>query len=544
MVAVSRFVEFSATGQTFATGSSTEGKATFGSRGFSRGTGLGSGNDSFTITLNSNDQLAVNINNVGPETITLSSGTDLDPRFVARDIAFKLHSANADDAFKFSQCEWRNGYGPTSNPGPNDQNSFIIWSGRLGNNGAGANDVNLTPLGSRDARSTLGFDTVDERAGVDFATDFASSAYTGAVAVSGSYGGQLDDLYTVQISAGELVEDATPNGGNTYTGSSTTDGTYLGSADDTYTVTIDTTNGSTMGAGSVNVPQFTVTDTPGSDDNANPIELLYSDHYYDVGNLGVMIKFSDAVFGNGDTFAINAFTASGVAAQAVGAAQYIWSSSLGDSSKSIGIGATTTQTTGTQLGTKGVTVSFSDSGTLDLEERFNVMCRGPQPIDSDVTQLNFGNVTVSTNSSVKVVWFELISGAVAMSTVKFSLQADGTFQHHDQGDNDTEFHYGTSGGGNSAPGGGPTTNSQVDFSVDSDGLGNIDATDIDSDTPPSNLFATKADLAVVNSADNAESLGNFQGAVVSDFIYLAIKLGANETGANSTINYRMFFDFS
>jgi hypothetical protein len=58
------------------------------------------------------------------------------------------------------------------------------------------------------------------------------------------------------------------------------------------------------------------------------------------------------------------------------------------------------------------------------------------------------------------------------------------------------------------------------------------------------LFATKADLAVVASADNAETIGNYLGAVVSDFIYLAIKLGANETGANSTINYRMFFDFS
>jgi len=543
MVAVSRFVEFSATGQTFATGTSTE-KTAHGTRGFSRGTGLGSGNDSFTITLNSNDQLAVNINNVGPETITLSSGTDLDPRFVARDIAFKLHSANADDAFKFSQCEWRNGYGPTSNPGPNDQNSFIIWSGKMANNG-GANDVNVTSPGGRDARATVGYDTVDERAGVDFATDFASSSFTGDVTVSGVYGGQLDDFYTVQISDGELVENATPNGGNTYTGSSTTDGTYIGSADDTYTVTIDTTNGSTMGAGSANVPQFTVTDTPGADDNANPIELLYADHYYDVGNLGVMIKFSDAVFGNGDNFAINAFVASGTGyPKAPGSAQYIWSSSLGDSSKSIGIGATTTQNTGTQLGTKAVEISWSGATSLDLEERFNVICRGPQPIDSDVTQLNFGNVTVSTNSSVKVVWFELISGAVSMSTVKFSLQADGTFQHHDQGDNDTEFHYGTSGGGNPAPGAGPTSGSQVEFSVDSDGLGNIDATDIDSDTPPSNLFATKADLAVVNSADNAESLGNFQGAVVSDFIYLAIKLGANETGANSTINYRMFFDFS
>ena len=511
---------------------------------FSRGTGLSSGDDSFTITLNSNDQLAVNINNVAGGNLTISSGTDLDPRFVARDIAFKLHSLNSDDAFKFSQCEWRNGYGPTSNPGPNDQNSFIIWSGKMGNNG-GANDVNISSPGGRDARSTLGWDTVDERAGVDFATDFASSSYTGALTVSGSFGGQLDDFYTLQITDGELVDNATPNGGNTYTGASTTDGTYLGAADDTYTVTIDTTNGSTMGAGSANVPQFTVTDTPGTDDNANPIELLYADHYYSVGNLGVMIKFSDAVFGNGDTFAVNAFTASGTGyPKSVSSANYIFSSSLGDSSKSIGIGTTTTQTTGTQVGTKGVTVAFSDSGSLDLGERFNVTCRGPQPIDSDVTQLNFGNVTVSTNSPVKVVWFELISGAVSMSTVKFSLQADGTFQHHDQGDNDTEFHFGTSGGGNSAPGGGPTTNSQVDFSVDSSGLGNIDATDIDSDTPPSNLFATQADLAVVNSADNAESLGNFQGAVVSDFVYLAIKLGANETGANSTINYRMFFDFS
>jgi hypothetical protein len=300
-----------------------------------------------------------------------------------------------------------------------------------------------------------------------------------------------------------------------------------------------------MGAGSGNVPTFVVTDAPGTDDNANPIELLYADHLYDVGNLGVRAKFSDAVFGNGDTFDVVAFVASGTGyPKSVGSAKYIWSSSNGDSSKSLGIGATTTQTTGTQLGSKGVTISFSDSGTLSLQERFNVMCRGPQPIDSNVTQLNFGNVTVSTNSAVKAVWFELISGAVSMSTVKFSLQADGSFQHHDQGDNDTEFHFGTSGGGNSAPGGGPTTNSQVEFSVDSDGFGNIDATDIDSDSSPSNLFATKADLAVVNSADNAESLGNFQGAVVSDFVYLAIKLGANETGANSTINYRMFFDFS
>jgi hypothetical protein len=80
--------------------------------------------------------------------------------------------------------------------------------------------------------------------------------------------------------------------------------------------------------------------------------------------------------------------------------------------------------------------------------------------------------------------------------------------------------------------------------VDSNGLGAVEAIDIDSDSAPNWLYATKADLAVVNSADNAETLGNYQSAVVSDFVFLAIKLGANETGANSTINYRMFFDFS
>jgi hypothetical protein len=546
MVAVSRFVEFSATGSTFASGVTSGAEtAARGSRGYSRGTGLSAGEDSFTITLNSNDQLAVNINGLGAQTITLASGTDLDPRFVARDIAFKLHSASSDDAYNFAQCTWGNGYGPISNAGPiSALSAFTIWSGKLGNNG-GANDVNVT-AGGNDARTTLGFDSVSEAAGVDFATDFAASSYTGVVAISGAYSGQFDDLYTVQITDGELINAPTPNGGNTYGGTATTDGMYIGAADNTYTLTIDTTNGSSMGAGSSNVPTFVVTDSPGSDgDGTTAVELLYSDHYYDIGSLGARVKFSDAVFGNGDVFTVDTFTASGTGyPKAPGSAKYIWSSTLGDSSKSIGIAAQTTQNTPTQLGTKGVEISWSGATSLSLGERFNAMSRGPQPTDSDVTQLNFGNVTVSTNSAVKVVWFELISGAVSMSTVKFSLQADGTFQHHDQGDSDTEFHYGTSGGGNSAPGAGPTTGSQAEFSVDSAGVGNIDATDIDSDTPPSNLFATKADLAVVNSADNAESLGNFQGAVVSDFVYLAIKLGANETGANSTINYRMFFDFS
>ena len=74
MVAVSRFVEFSVTAQTFATGASTDSIAK-GTYGFSRGTGLGAGDDTFTITKDVNDQLQVNINSVGAEIITLTSVT-------------------------------------------------------------------------------------------------------------------------------------------------------------------------------------------------------------------------------------------------------------------------------------------------------------------------------------------------------------------------------------------------------------------------------------------------------------------------------------
>jgi hypothetical protein len=550
MVAVSRFVEFSVTGQTLISVASAEASGAEdaqGTRGYSRGTGLTSGvDDSFTIVLNDTDQMKVDINGSGPFDITLASGTDLDPRFVARDIEFKLHAADSSDDYAYAQCNWRNGGG-----GNNDDNSFIIYTGQTGNN-TGDNDVTVTAptSASRDCRNIIGFDTVVEAAGT-IASATQTGSYTGTVTTSGSYSGQFDDFYTIMIADGETVADPVPNGGNTYEGTSETGGLYTGVADDDYIVTITTTNGSTMGAGAGNVPTFTVTDTPGSDANSDAIELLYHNHWYDVGDLGVRIRFTDAVFGNGDTFAVAATTAVAVGG-AVGVAKYIWSSYQEDSSKSPGSNGgstispitTTDASGGSQLGTRGVTVAFGDSGTLTARDRFSVICRGPTPIDSDVTQLNFGNVTVSTHSSVKTVWFELISGAVSMSTVKFSLQSDGTFSNHDQGDADTFFRYGTAGGGNAAAGSGSQENDQVEFPVDADGLGRIVATDIDSDTPPSYLFATQENLAVVSSADDAETVGNYLEAVVSDFIWLAIKLGANETGANSTINYRMFFDFS
>ena len=196
MAAVSRFVEFSATEETFVTGTSADASesATQGSRGFAKGTGLSSGEDSFTITLNSNDQLSVNINSEGARLITLSSGTDLDPRFVARDISYKLHSLSSPTAsYKFAQCEFRNGYGPISNAGDNSFNEFIIWTGMLGDGTGAANDVVLDDANARviACRTTLGFDTGPETAGIDWNVDFSGSSYVGTPTPSGVYTGQF-----------------------------------------------------------------------------------------------------------------------------------------------------------------------------------------------------------------------------------------------------------------------------------------------------------------------------------------------------------------
>ena len=71
------------------------------------------------------------------------------------------------------------------------------------------------------------------------------------------------------------------------------------------------------------------------------------------------------------------------------------------------------------------------------------------------------------------------------------------------------------------------------------------ASDISSDVPPSYLYATKEGLAVVADADSSEAIGtSTQGGMVADPIWLNIKLGASEVGANSTINYRIYFDYA
>lgn len=511
-----------------------------GTRGHRRGTAATG--DSFTIPGSASNQMKVNIDGAGapaPYQITLTSGTSLDPRFVARDIQRKLQAYSAvNDGFGFCQVEFSNFNSSTG------LGQFVIRSGTTGASSA----VAIT-AGDSSVLTILGMNTLAAANGtvyhVGTTTAAVDAAYTGSVTISGTYRGQFDDVYNVIIcSPNQPIGAVSYGGGNTYgvgnAGVATPGGQWNYDANETYTVTVSTTNGQTVGGGTGNVPTFTVTSTQ-SDNVAVAQEILYANEIYYIGTHGLTLSFTDAPFGSGDTFQIpctTPTTADGTNPTAsVGVAKYHWRSTLGDDSTA----SVTTGTVGTALGKKGVTIAWSNSGVLTARDEWKIVCRGPTPEAYGVTNMVYGNVTVTTESPIKAHCFEIISGAVDMSSVKFSLQSHGTFSHHDAGDSDTYFRFGTAGFGKPGDGtvlanDGPEWTSGVTAAdlATAKTSGNTGA--------PIHLDSTVPDLAVVSSADDAEDVGN--RALVSDFIWTGIRLGAQESGANSTINYRCYFDYT
>lgn len=519
MAVDTRWVEYtvSDSGQTTTGGGTASGT---GTRGYSEATApVG---DTFDIGATSN-RIWLNIDSDPASTyITLASGTDLDPRFVAKDITEKLHDLGKTGQYEIgydhAQCVWENdGAG----------NRFVIYSGSLG-----SSSQVVVASGTNTAHIELGFGTANESGGSATGNNF-----TGGVVVSGTYNGFLDEVYRIVINKETNIGTPSKGGSNTYTGTITTGGVFNHSSNVTYTLSIDTSNGTTMNGGTGNVPTMSWT-SGGVDGTGGPVELLFADYWYNVGTKGLMVKFSDAVFNTVNPAWTIACTypqyAEGTNTSApVGTAYYIWGSSRGDDSAS----AIATQAgTYTRLGSRGLYVKWEGTGNLQAQDEFYVICTPPQPTSYGISNLNYGNVTVSTESPVKTVMFEIMSGAKEISSVKFGLQSDGSFSHHDTGNNDTKFRFGTIGPGNNA-GTSPTNGKEWRTSVA--------ASDISSDTPPSYLYATKEDLAVVSDADNSEAIGVSTAAgMVADPIWLCIKLGASEVGANSTINYRIYFDYS
>ena len=522
MAAVTRWVEYSTTSVgNYGTGGGTQ--EGVGTRAYSLATGA-SYADSFNIG-EGNNRLYVNLEG-DSSYVTLTSGTGLDPRFVARDVTEKLHNlGKTATAYTQATCVWEN-------------NRLKLYTGSTGSTAA----VTVVS-GTNTAHLELGWGTKTEVGGSNNNPATGSmNQYDGGVTVSGTYGGFFDEEYTVIISNAWGISAPVKGGSNTYTGTITTGGHFNHAANITYTINIGTTNGTTVGGGSGNVPVMTWTSTGGVDDSTGDIELLYSDYYYKVGTKGLMVKFTDAVFSHCPV-GTPAWTIECLYPQythgtntqgAAGSAQYVWGSNRGDSS---GNNPITTSSTGfTRLGSRGLYIRFTGSNLFKAGDQFKVICTGIQPQSYDITNLNYGNVTVSTESSVKCVMFEILSGAVELSTVKFGLQNHGSFQHHLANNSDTFFRFGTVGARQKA-GASPI-----------DGIewrSGIIAADISNDIPPSYLYATEDNLAVVDNADDSESIGasGFFG-MTSDLMFLNIKLGTSEVGANSSIEYRIYFDYS
>lgn len=513
--ATTRWIEYSVA----AAGSYSDGDAVYkGTRGYTIATS--SVGDTFTIT-SANNKLYFSIDG-DEEYITLTSGTAIDARCVARDITEKIHNLgkNITD-FDKAVCVYEN-------------NKLKLYSGSLG---SGSSAVVVG--GTNSAHLTLGWGTDSTAGGAA-----SENGYNGVLTVSGTYNGFFDEVYRIIINKEPNVGTPVKNGSNNYTGVCTARGVFKHTDLIEYTISVDCTNGTTMGGGTGNVPTISWTSTGSVDDSAAPLELLYPNYWYMLGTKGAMIKFSDAVFNTCSPAYTCACTvptyAEGTnATQYVGSAKYIWSSNRGDDVKDYGTGVALTTASGsyTALGTRGLYVSFAGgTGVLTGGDEFYVLCTPPQPSTANITNLNYGNVTVSTESAVKCVIFEITSGAVALGAVKFGLQSHGTFSHHNAGNSDTKFRFGTVGPGNKA---GTAPINGIEWRQ------NVIASNIATDIPVSFMYSSKENLSVVGDADTSETVGAsaFCG-MVSDPIWLNIRLGSSEVGANSSMNFRVYFDYS
>jgi len=515
MAAETRWVEYSvATATSTYIGATTSGVGTRGKVEANSSVG-----DNFTIGP-TNNILGLDIDGKDYHDIILTSGVELDARFVAKDITEKMHASQwavADNSWAHATCWWEN-------------NKFHIYSGNIGV----ASSVAVTS-GTNSAFGTLGFTSNTPTQGAGNSYKGGGNFHNGGISVSGTWEGMFDETYHIIINKEDTIGTLTPGGSNEYGGTFTPGGQYNASIDDTYTVTIDGTNGLTVGGGTENVPKFSWTSTGSPSDSGGPVEILYSDHWYNVGTHGLKVKWEDKVFGMSDSWTIVCTkpvdVGNGSTQGAVGTAQYVWTSNRGDECSSPIV---TSDVSWTRVGTRGAYIKFvGGSNALEAGDEFRIVCTGPQPSNYGITSLNYGNVTVTTESSVKCVVFEIMGGAVMMNAIKFGLQNHGSFSYHGGG-GDTYFRFGTVGAKNAA-GGDPT--------IGKEWRTNVTALDL-SGTLPNYLHWNKANLTVVATADDSEIIGNYNGALVSDFIFVCIHLGADETGSNSSINHRIYFDYS
>ena len=490
-----------------------------------------------TIT-SSNSNLLISMNDGlsgNSKTITLASGTNLDPRVMARDITDRMHRDYPVNTPIWTQayCLW---WG----------DGFSLHTGIAGLNASvsvqyTANSAAAT-LGFTEGVVSYGSDNNRLYKGGIAAGNKTTNTYSGSISVSGtSFAGAWDEYTVVAINSdaglGQGSARLITHASGTYPGTVTLGGIYNHSTSTTYHVTVTTSGSASYMNGVLNaVPTMSWYVDYGSGDvsASGTTQLLYPKLPYPLGTKGLWIKFSNAPFGYpGDAWQIQA---SGIIAPTGYDYQWgsamrkvIWSSIKGD----VQWNYQSTQTYGNYfpIGTKGIYVAANQNYNVSPGDTFRFRVPGPVPYNYDLTSINLGNITVTTSSRVFCARFDLIGGATELTTVKFSLLDDGGMAYHD-GIN-TAIRFGTVGPGQPAV----TQSYQVEW------WNQVNVQDL-VPPQPSYLYAINANLTEVSTADDSQVIGvDPFDALISDYIFSAVMLGADESG-QKTMVYRCYYDYT
>jgi hypothetical protein len=204
--------------------------------------------------------------------VILCEGANLSPFYVAYYLSQKLKGDNID-------CEFVN-------------NSFIFRTD---------DETDTLAMGtalSNDGKAVLGLSSPTTDDGID-----GANSYEGDISINGLYTGITNDTYWVKCSGNNLFT-VTPDPSNIYQGTMEVAGTFNFSSSTTYTITIDTVNGNMTNQGKGFVPLFTVAST-GDDDLPVACEIFSCNAWYEIGNKGVRVRFTDYPFGDNDSFQID-----------------------------------------------------------------------------------------------------------------------------------------------------------------------------------------------------------------------------------------------
>jgi hypothetical protein len=465
---------------------------------------------------------------------TLTSGNNLDPRVLARDITDKMHREYPVNSpiWTSAYCDWYAG-------------AFELRGGICGYNTSVSVDITdssaATKLGFTHGVAAYGSDNNRFYSGGVSAGNKTTNTWSGSISVSGtSFAGSWDEYTIVAINSDGGANQGTASiithASGTYPGTVTLGGIYNYSDDSVYHLVV-TVSGSASYMNGVKgaVPQMSWYGAGGDTTmSGGALELLYPNRPYSLGNKGLWVKFSNAPFSYpGDAWLISA---SGILAPegfnyGWGSAlrKVIWSSRKGD----VQWTQQSTSSYGSYfpIGRKGIYIAANQNYAVAPGDTLRVRLPGPVPYRYDITSINLGNITVTTSSRVFCVRFDLVGGAVELTNVKYGLLNDGGMGYHD-GIN-TAFRYGTVGPGQKA----------VNTNYDVEWWNQVNVQDL---VPPktSYMYAIDANLTNVSTADDSKTIGiDPYDSLISDYIFCAIQLGADESG-QKTVVYRCYYDYT